>query len=538
MADTLQTPDAPQAQFSAETVDAQGKPVHIYAIDNTPRTVQQFDAAMDEYDKTKRNPTGFVIAQPGVKDWMNEKWEAVQNKIQPVIQSQFKNMGESLAETVNLPVQGITALGEKAGILPPGYSQAGTEAAIETGGKLGPFVGSTIRRPEDAAATVASLAFPASAAMKGGLSLRSIVQKAIQEGAVTTAAWTGAKSVSSDPPTKGEVILTTLANTAAGGAEGAMAGWVDKYLKAGRKEKVAQELIDIVDQSKVSAGSTKYTFDQVASTKKFSEMVQKGTDGLRGELDDIVKTYVDDVSNVLPVQFGKNEKISFTSKVRKVEEAGNEVLRAVGTDDYAKKVSAYNDAVIAARSFVTSNIANVPGSAPLLVKVNDVMERKTQQLLAFTDAAEMLNVFSDVGQKGEFTPVNIHNALRDRYLGDPNKLMGQTERALGYGQNPLDIPQGGVQAPAPVWAQGLGLVQKMIPGPINRLPNIADTIKGPAVMPWELSRDPFGRLGQGAIRTGIQTGAQQGVIQPLVDESKRETAQNNAMKSFTGSGKK
>jgi hypothetical protein len=533
MADTTQTPEAPQTQFSAETTDASGNMVHIYAIDNTPRTVQQFDQAMDEYDKTKRNPTGFVIAQPGVKDWINEKWEAVQNVVQP----QFKKMGQSMGETINLPVQGLTALGEKAGILPPGYSQAGTEAAIETGGNVGEFLGSSIRRPEDAAATVASMAFPASAAMKGGLSLRSIVQKAVAEGAITTTAWTGAKAVSSDPPTKGEVILTALANTAAGGAEGAMAGWVDKYLKVGRKEKVAQEIIDIVDESKVSAGSTKYTFDQVASTKKFSEMVQKGTDGLRGELDDIVKTYVDDVNSVLPRSLSKNEKISFTSRVRKVEEAGNEVLRAVGTPDYAKKVIDYNAEVNNVRSFVTNTFSNVNNPGPMMIRVNDVLERKGAQLRSFNDAAELLNVFSDVGQKGEFTPVNIHNALRDRYLGDPNKLMGPTEKAVGYGQNPLDIPKGGVQAPAPVWAQGAGLVQRMIPG-LNKMPNIADTIKGPAVMPWELSKDPFGRFGQGALRSGIQTGAQQQVIQPLVSDAQRETAQNNAMKSFTGSGKK
>lgn len=431
--------------------------IRIFATDGQPKTVEQYNAAVNEYDATEKQNgvgkgtitgpfTGLVVGS--IKEQARSGFEAINQPIQNVAQSPWvtDTHGMIASKLTGQPYEPATGLMGKLGRLnSPGFGLS--------------LAGESVNTPGKAAATIALAAVPGMSQLSG------IIPTLARAGAGFAGHMVGdrltgtAETEAEDRPilerASTQQLMTVAGVAVADGITGVITGVLGKSLTAKATKQVSDDI--------TAAIKTKYprlTYSGKAGQEAYfstkdglADVVRIGVKALKGDGDELAKEFVDDVLRVMPTPRGmedplmrkvwqKDNLIGFKKELNgllgRYETEANKFLDNIG-DDAIKavqtgKLEELRDEITNTigrkfREITRKDISDITAAdekakyAMDALKLFSTMQKYTEAHKRFTMGAEVLEVLKQSGQGSGTDPIKLQKFIHDKMMSLPNSSL-------------------------------------------------------------------------------------------------------------------
>lgn len=495
-----------------EGYDKDGKDVTVFDNTGGTRTEPELRAALQEYNKTGTNPTGYLVLQPGAVRGLRTVFEAINQPLQKGLAAAGKIVGEDLSPS------GFAALAEHLGIAQPGAAVATKQTGGEIGEAAGKMVGSSVATPNALGMT---LGMGAAGRMLGPTSLTTGAgqQVALKMGMIANAFKTGVggatgalltSAAMGEPPTVDRALVDFAAATATGGLQAGFSHLINKTFRPSMHQEVTKEILgDIVEQYP----NAQNIVDIAASNPhKLSMIASRGVQALKKENEDVAKEGFALISGELKgVNPSVGQQNTLRALVRDFTRAGTEMLDSVGNDTARTEANA---AFLKARGDLAAHIDTLfPGE---LTKVQQFTKDRVgtyllgyeNSLTKYVQGAEVLALLKQSGADEGFNMNRFAEAIKTQYTKASNPLLSRVGNTVGQGESLVDIP---TVEPNRMTNSVLDFFKNKIPV-IGKYLHFGDGPKVSSALPWQRPKTPIPEIlvgqeaGQAAIREFLGRG--------------------------------
>ena len=395
----------------------------MFSTTGERQTKTAFTDAVSVYSKTGKVPDGFQVLDPAsIQGKLRGMFESVNQPIQATL----ARGGEVVGQAAEHPM--ILDLLAKLGLMKPET----VESRIQEGGQLGKatgqFIGSTVSRPETAAATgvLTALGLSPLRAMSG------LIPPALRIAGAALGAGAGDILTGSSSTAQGvgkNVALAAMGAVAGEGITGVLrlaAGTVSQKAE----EQVTKGIMTLLkNEYPELAAQGPNGINAIASTKDgLQKITSLGVKALRGSTDDIVSTFTTDINQNAATMMGKVSQ-------RHVGEAADGMITAMNSFlDNIGDVKAQD----AAKEAFKVELQKVSGvltkefgkDAPQ--KLAPVLQAFQKQLYSVEQGAQVIAALKASGAGGGFNVMSFQKIMAQQlYKG--GQLMEDVGMAAGMG---------------------------------------------------------------------------------------------------------
>jgi hypothetical protein len=513
--------ETPQVGMMMDAIDAAGNTVTIYSKTGKPYSEAEFSTAMERYNASGNEGNNFLVLKPGATDWMRRNFEKAQEYIQPAIEQ----VGKGFVGGVTTPLGVLATLAEKAGIVPEGYAAAGKQSAEELGSTVGRLAGGQIKTPGGLGMIAGTaLAAPVMAPITSGtgaVQALPLAANMLKAGTAGAAGYTAGSMAAGETFDFGETAQQFGIAALGGGLSSVLGHFITRFVNRKRQESIERAIVDEFKDKYPAIANDPGMLDIAASSPaQISRIVQRGSEGLRGSLDDVANTMLTDIKLVLPRNLSTGQQNTLRAHLRGIASAQNTMLDNIGSDEaFAKAGATALTKTQEMIDFVKSAYPGIKNIEPTALRVNAIMDTYRSSLDNLQQGAQVLHYLKKSGAGEGWNPQTFAQIIRGEYQNPANPMLEKVGNILGGGRPLTQMPQPGTPEPgSEMMRRGYNAFKDIIP--LGRfLPNVG--YKGPQV-PWIPKQPPMQGLTSFASQEAVQAPAQQ----------LSESEQRDAMKQF------